>query len=420
MLPDRTREEEIKYSCKIYRPKTSHPEVAKMITKFNKKKLPRELVFRMETTRGLSVKGSCGLFLYAVILCNTRTIYKDKRINEYSLPCYSTTEKELLQKSRMTSKRALHNLLNVLVKKNLIYYDSGRTGRESTLHIYVRRKIAGIGNGYSIGAEKRAIRSHSGFVFMSDYSDLRQSFYGDKFSEADLMIDLFINAVYNDPNFLFSKKAGLCVFYQSYKYQASKTRKDFVSGNYYWCSTITQIGERIHQTYSKTRWQLAQLESCGLITVAKLPRKGSVIFINDYGKMVFPRTSRKNGPDIIPDENTIAQITYGKDPNPESFLYAARVYKEKVRQPIRTETANGRTKRIFALTADIIKNELAYIRINGVNPQKICASLFSTGLLGDSLKKIDRLYTHVLLERRTQIKSGAFLPNNIWTVANEA
>lgn len=254
------------------------------LTVYPRCRIQRSFVQNLLQDRNIRTGGSSGLFYY-VVLCsyaNFRVSYRNIEGTRYTVRPgeWVCSARELCHWFRVPLHRQAFGILESLQTKGCITYTPLAHGKVVKYRVCNWRK-ENTSLGYACPCQKR-----TGFFFLSIDTAGRLVRSG-RCSELDILLDLWVNAVFNDKNILGSdlgpvvslrdgcERPILCYAELADRWGISK-------------ATVSRV--------------LKKLSASGYITAFSFPgRCGTVIYLRHYVSALFQR------PDPIPSQTAVAR-----------------------------------------------------------------------------------------------------------------
>lgn len=260
----------------------------KQVVDYPRCRIYRQFVRFLMEDRSIRVSGGSGLF-YFTVLCsyaNFRTSYR--RIDGISYTVYPgewvCTLKELSQWFRTRFQCQALAVLERLQKQHLISFQT--LGRGNV----VRYKICDWARHNTVLEYNAPCQKDTGFFFLpvSVATDLISS---DRCSEMDIVLDLWISAIYND-NQVQGSDLGPVVYFRN------GTGNPLV--------TYTELATRWGLSRATVGRVLKKLAALDYLSLMSFPgRHGSVIYLQKYLSTMFEIS------DVMVDKEEVATLLYG-------------------------------------------------------------------------------------------------------------
>lgn len=228
-------------------------------------KVPRKFIF--ETGKTFSNLHSCGLFSYCALLTNSCSHFRKTEKTVFAwlkgpLKYYGKimglkTEKQILQQFEILKAA---KLINYRVKEGE-YIVFLLEGTVDTFKTYTRKEVI---------AQYAAIKTHSGYVFVNETNIKELLNNASFYSEADAMVDLWLNTIYNDLNLPISENPIV--------YLDEDREKEWENVNV----TTKELSKRWGCSFGRVNKLLKKMVEADFIDVFILPNIGSVIFNKAY------------------------------------------------------------------------------------------------------------------------------------------
>lgn len=240
----------------------------KQIVDYPRVRIYREFIQTLINHKELSVKGNCNLFNYIVLCCYANYSTSKKSIDgkKYLIAPgqWLCSIKDIMKWFNLPKAKSLAVLEN-LQKLGVIEYE--------ILNEYVFYKIIDWGKSNSFMEYEAHCQKDDGFFFFPfDYIDrfLKQ---GEKCSEKDILMDLWLNTIYNDDR-VDGSKVGPVVYFRN------------GTGNPRTCYSF--LAKRWNSSKATVCRQLEKLQENNYITYINFSgRYGSVIYLNGYMSLMF-------------------------------------------------------------------------------------------------------------------------------------
>ena len=281
----------------------------KQIVDYTRCRIYRQFVQSLINDRSIRTNGGSGLFCYTVLCsyANFRTSYR--RIDGINYTIYPgewiVTLKELSQWFRTRFQWQTLELLDGLQKRHLISYISLNRGKVIKYRIIDWRKHNTVLD-YNCPCQK-----DTGFFFMP-LSPAAELISTERCSEMDIVLDLWLSTVYNDPQ-VQGSEVGPVV------YLRNGTGSPIVSYN--------DLSARWGISRATVGRILKHLEDLGYIKLISFPgTKGSVIYLQNYLSTMFQIS------DVLIDKEEVAMVLKIKLELPKEGFYdnAAPVQEHEV------------------------------------------------------------------------------------------
>jgi hypothetical protein len=286
----------------------------KQVVDYPRCRIYRQFVRFLMEDRSIRVSGGSGLF-YFTVLCsyaNFRTSYR--RIDGISYTVYPgewvCTLKELSQWFRTRFQCQALAVLERLQKQNLISFQA--LGRGNV----VRYKICDWARHNTVLEYNAPCQKDTGFFFLpvSVATDLISS---DRCSEMDIVLDLWVSAIYND-NQVQGSDLGPVVYFRN------GTGNPLV--------TYTELAARWGLSRATVGRVLKKLAALDYISLMSFPgRHGSVIYLQKYLSTMFEIS------DVMVDKEEVATFTDGVTP----VVYFNQLDERYASQPYGTDNIGG-------------------------------------------------------------------------------
>lgn len=318
----------------------------KQIVDYPRCRLYRDLIRKLMADRNIRTGGSSGLFYY-VILCsyaNFRTSYRRVDGVSYNiLPGeWLCSVKELAEWFRMRFQHQALAIMDDLQKRHVITYILVGHGK------LIKYKIIGWEKHNRILDYNAPCQKDTGFFFLS-VSTANELISSGKASELDVMIDLWVNTVYNDKNVECSEDAPVVYIRNG-------------SGSP--LTGYTELSKRWGVSKSTAGRYLNKLDALGHIAVISFSgTHGSVIYLQNYLSTMFQIA------DVMVDKDEIAMKLNINIKLPEN-ISAGEIESEikekteaEIEEEIAAETDVGFvSKNIFSVSKPYIEILLENIR----------------------------------------------------------
>ncbi len=240
----------------------------KQIVDYPRVRIYREFIQTLINHKELSVKGNCNLFNYIVLCCYANYSTSRKRIDgkQYFIAPgeWICSIKDLMKWFNLTKSKSLAILEN-LQKMGVIEYELLKE------HIFYKIIDWDKYNSY-MEYEAHCQKDDGFFFFPFEYIDkfLVQS---EKCSEKDILMDLWLNTIYND-NRVDGSKVGPVVYFRN------------GTGNPR--TSYSFLAKRWNSSKATVCRLLEKLQDSGYITYLNFSgRYGSVIYLNGYMSLMF-------------------------------------------------------------------------------------------------------------------------------------
>ena len=230
-------------------------------------KISREFIYNI--SQDFSNLHGCGLFTYVALLCNACSNFNKKNKTVYAW--VKGKEKYFSKILNLKNKKELYRQLDILKELGLINYRI----KDEEIIVFILCGTVDVDESVSrkkIIAQYAAIKTHNGYVFVNEVNLIEllqlEAFY----SEADIMVDLWLNTIFNDPNIEISKTP--LVYLDS-------NREDLSSNINV---TTNQLSKRWNCSYGRVNKILKRARDLDYISFYIIPNIGTVIFNKAYIK----------------------------------------------------------------------------------------------------------------------------------------
>lgn len=273
----------------------------KQIVDYPRCRVYREFIQSLIADRSIRTHNGCSGLFYFAVLCsyaNFRTSYR--RLDGISYTIYPgewiCRIKELSSWLRLRSKRQVISALNALQNSHLIQYEIlGRGGA-------IRYKITGWRHHNTVLDYNCPCQKETGFFFLPVDTATKLISKG-RCSEMDIIIDLWLSAVYNDDRVQGSFTGPVAYF-------RNGTGSPLVS--------YSALSRRWGISRSSVGRVLKKLSNQGYISLLTFPgRHGTAIYLQNYLSTMFQIS------DVMIDKDEVAlslniNIALGNDMPPQS------------------------------------------------------------------------------------------------------
>lgn len=255
----------------------------KQVVDYPRCRIYRQFIHRLIDDRSIRASGGSGLFYYTVLcsFANFRTSYR--RIDGISYTVYPgewvCTLKELSQWFRTRFQCQALSILGELQQRHLIDFSS--LGRGNV----IRYKIRNWARHNTVLEYNAPCQKDTGFFFLpvSIVTDLISS---DRCSEMDIVLDLWVSAIYNDSQVQGSGLGPVAYF-------RNGTGNPLV--------TYTELAARWGLSRATVGRILKKLSALDYISLMSFPgRHGSVIYLKNYLSTMFEIS------DVMVDKEEVA------------------------------------------------------------------------------------------------------------------
>ena len=255
----------------------------KQVVDYPRCRIYRQFIHRLIDDRSIRASGGSGLFYYTVLcsFANFRTSYR--RIDGISYTVYPgewvCTLKELSQWFRTRFQCQALSILGELQQRHLIDFSS--LGRGNV----IRYKIRNWARHNTVLEYNAPCQKDTGFFFLpvSIVTDLISS---DRCSEMDIVLDLWVSAIYNDSQVQGSALGPVAYF-------RNGTGNPLV--------TYTELAARWGLSRATVGRILKKLSALDYISLMSFPgRHGSVIYLKNYLSTMFEIS------DVMVDKEEVA------------------------------------------------------------------------------------------------------------------
>ena len=255
----------------------------KQVVDYPRCRIYREFIHKLIDDRSIRTSGGSGLFHFTVLCsyANFRTSYR--RIDGISYTVYPgewiCTVAELSSWFRTRFHRQALSILDTLQKQHLISYTL--LGRGNV----VKYKILNWSRHNSALEYNAPCQKDTGFFFLP-VSIALELVSSDRCSEMDVVLDLWVSAVYNDTQVQGSEVGPVAYF-------RNGTGSPLIS--------YTELACRWGLSRATVGRMLKKLDSLGYISVMSFPgRHGSVIYLQNYLSTMFEIS------DVLIDKEEVA------------------------------------------------------------------------------------------------------------------
>ena len=255
----------------------------KQVVDYPRCRIYREFIHKLIDDRSIRTSGGSGLFHFTVLCsyANFRTSYR--RIDGISYTVYPgewiCTVAELSSWFRTRFHRQALSILDTLQKQHLISYTL--LGRGNV----VKYKILNWSRHNSALEYNAPCQKDTGFFFLP-VSVALELVSSDRCSEMDVVLDLWVSAVYNDTQVQGSEVGPVAYF-------RNGTGSPLIS--------YTELACRWGLSRATVGRMLKKLDSLGYISVMSFPgRHGSVIYLQNYLSTMFEIS------DVLIDKEEVA------------------------------------------------------------------------------------------------------------------
>ena len=255
----------------------------KQIVDYPRCRIYRQFVQSLITDRSIRTGGSCCLFYYTILSCyaNFRTSYR--RIDGISYTIYPgewlCPIKELAEWFRVRFQHQALSILKDLQERRLISYTVLGHGR------LVKFKICGWHRHNRVLEYNAPCQKDTGFFFLP-VSTAAEIIGSGRPSEMDILLDLWINTVYNDEQ-VQGSEAGPVV------YMRNGTGNPLIS--------YAELAERWGISKATVSRYLKKLNTLGYLSLMSFPgTHGTVIYLQNYLSTMFQIS------DVMLDKEEIA------------------------------------------------------------------------------------------------------------------
>lgn len=257
----------------------------KQVVDYPRCRIYRQFIQGLINDRSIRVSGGSGLF-YFTVLCNYanfRTSYR--RIDGISYTVYPgewvCTIKELSEWFRTRFQRQALELLENLQKQHLISFLTLGRGK------LIKYKIRGWQKHNIVLEYNAPCQKDTGFFFLP-VSLTTELISTSRCSEMDIVLDLWLPAIYNDPQ-VQGSEIGPVIYLRN------------GSGNP--LVTYTELGSRWGLSKATVGRMLKKLSDAGYLSVMTFPgRHGSVIYLQNYLSTMFQIS------DVMIDKEEVAMV----------------------------------------------------------------------------------------------------------------
>ncbi len=257
----------------------------KQVVDYPRCRIYRQFIQSLINDRSIRVSGGSGLF-YFTVLCNYanfRTSYR--RIDGISYTVYPgewvCTIKELSEWFHTRFQRQALEILENLQKQHLISFLTLGRGK------LIKYKIRGWQKHNTVLEYNAPCQKDTGFFFLP-VSLATELISTSRCSEMDIVLDLWLSAIYNDPQ-VQGSEVGPVIY----------LRND--SGNP--LVTYTELGSRWGLSKAAVGRVLKKLSDAGYLSVMTFPgRHGSVIYLHNYLSTMFQIS------DVMIDKEEVAML----------------------------------------------------------------------------------------------------------------
>lgn len=247
--------------------------------------------FINEISKTLSAKGNNQLFEYCYYLCNS--IFNRKRNQNIETPYCAIMSplKELVKNlnkndknvdykdfmdiiENNANKNCTFKNLKELAKLELITFDIKNIYSDYFVTVgMVGHKITSEHNRRFQKAEYAAIKNHSGYVMerQNNFDKIINN-NNEPLSERDIILDLYLNSIYNDDAFELSVNCPLVMF-----------DKNNFTTNY----SYRYLAQRWNISLGKVHNVLNKFKKLGYIDFYSVPNHGTYIFMKAYSKFLW-------------------------------------------------------------------------------------------------------------------------------------
>ena len=236
-------------------------------------RVTRKFIF--EVGNKFSNLHGCGLFAYCSLLANSCSHFKKKYKTVFAW--IKGSLKYYYKIFNVKSEKEVFSQLDKLKRAKLINYRI----KDNEIIVFLLEGNVDVNKSYTrkeIVAQYAAIKTHSGYFFVNDINieELRNNskFY----SEADAMVDLWLNTIYNDYNIPISENPVI------YLDTNRKVNDENIN------VTTNQLSKRWGCSYGRVNKLLKKMVDNDLIDIFVLPNVGTIIFNKAYFKY-FKSTS---------------------------------------------------------------------------------------------------------------------------------
>ena len=242
----------------------------KQIVEFPRCRIYRDFIQTLIADKSLRTNGGSYLFYY-IVLCSYANYRTSYRRLEHLIYTVSPGEwicplKELQSWFRCRFQHQAISILNTFEELNYISYTIMENGN------IVKFRISDWANDNTISEYNYPCKKDTGFFFFP-ISKIHELINMGKCSEMDILLDLWIHAIYNDQSVLGSDSGPVVYFRNS-------------TGNP--LTSFQTLAERWGQSKASVSRLLKKLETKELITLISFKGKhGSMIYLNTYLSVMF-------------------------------------------------------------------------------------------------------------------------------------
>lgn len=285
----------------------------KQIVKFPRCRIYRDFIRSLVTNKSIRTNGGSFLFYY-IVLCsyaNYRSSYRRIELSTYMMGPgeWICTLSELRIWFRCRFQHQAVDILDFLQKQNYITYSLLENQK------VVKFKITDWPKDNTVLEYNFPCKKDDGFFFFP-IAKVHEFISMGKCSEMDMLLDMWIHAIYNDPS-VQGSCAGPVVYYRNY------------TGNP--VTSFQSLGKRWSHSKTTVSRTLKKFEEMNLITLVSFAGKhGSMIYLNEYLSVMFDIS------DVMIDKEEIAmtmQLPIHVPENKEDICVSETVKEEQITVP---------------------------------------------------------------------------------------
>ena len=278
----------------LYKKESRKKPVSVCTPLYPNKKIPREIISDAVEC-GLPNYHNCGLFNYVWILAHAHTYSVVENGKELPKYAYLSSDVSELKKAFCVKRRdQCVSSLELLAKKGLIRYS---IQNEDIGILALKYRCVGTYSRKKAGIESCSIKKNRGFIFLNIFSIRKYFRYSGRYSIRDVLISIWLNIAYNDPNLGITKDCAFMSVYNGFRCSPRLRQKTL--GRKWGCAL---------PTVSK---MLKELEKAGFIHTVRFHRTGTFIAVKNYSEILYGIQS------INVTREYILVRFLGEDPNPE-------------------------------------------------------------------------------------------------------
>ncbi|EOS38311.1 hypothetical protein C808_02512 [Lachnospiraceae bacterium M18-1] len=285
----------------------------KQIVEFPRCRIYRDFIQTLITNKGIRTNGGSFLFYY-IVLCSLANYRSSYRRMEHIMYMAGPGEwicalAELQKWFRCRFQHQAISILDFLQKQNYITYSLLENKK------VVKFKITDWPKDNTVLEYNYPCKKDTGFFFFP-IAKVHEFISMGKCSEMDILLDMWIHAIYNDPS-VQGSYSGPVVYYRNH------------TGNP--VTSFQALGKRWSQSKTSVSRILKKFEEMKLITLVSFTGKyGSMIYLNDYLSVMFDIS------DVMIDKEEVAmtmKLPIHVPENKEELCVSETIKEEQISVP---------------------------------------------------------------------------------------